>query len=64
MLFQELSLSKDDYREQGNFFGNASDVTAAKGKTIYDYVSNATFVFCTSQHISIVPQLKDNVEPF
>ena len=48
MLFQELSLSKDDYREQGNFFGNASDVTAAKGKLIYDCVSNATFVFCTS----------------
>ena len=45
MLFQELSLSKDDYREQGNFFGNASDVTPAKGKTIYDDVSNATLFF-------------------
>ena len=41
-LFQKYNLTKDDYRDKGNFFGNTTDATNAGGKVIYDAVRNAS----------------------
>ena len=39
--FQKFNLTKEGYKEQGHFLGNATVKTSANAKTIYEDVSRA-----------------------